>query len=55
MNKRKEIARIHYEEEISVESIKEKVTNTQQKWNEMIVKGKEFWEKDLLDFYNAEL
>ena len=29
--------------------------SNEQKWNEMIVKGTEFWEKDLLDFHNAEL
>ena len=42
MIKRKEVAGIYHNEKISVESMKEKVTNTQQKWNEIIVKGKEF-------------
>jgi len=55
MIKRKEIAKIYNDKEILVKSVKEKITNIQRNWNKMKVKGKEFQEKDLLDFYDTKL
>ena len=55
MNRRKNITGIMDEVELGKEEILEKIQVATIKWNEMKKKGKEFREKDLLDYHDFEV
>ena len=55
MEKRKEIVGINIIEDVMIEQVKENYENACQKQNEMIEKGKEYREKEILNYYHYEL
>ena len=55
MTKRRNIVGIEEINEITIEDTKERLKTSQTEQNKMIIKEKEFREKDLFDFYSHEL
>ena len=53
--KRKEIAQIEYDENTSLEDAKYKLDKANINWNQLLLKGKEYREKELLDLYHSKL